>query len=290
MDILNLNICIIGAGKLGLSFADYFLKRNCNFTIAVRSDNSYLNAKKILPDNIIIRNIESIPDNVDFVFLTVRDSEIKHTAEILAEKFKSKLIGKYIAHCSGMLASDELQSCKNFGAKIVTLHPYQTFYNYGADTFKGIPWGIEGDTDNLIIDFINFMGGTPHTIDKQNKIMYHISAVAMSNYLNTAVYLGKLCSREAGITPEEFAPIIIHTTLNNLLSNKESNNNTLTGPIARSDLSTVKTHIEELKSHPELLKPYCYMGLATLELANNSGIITADYYDECRQLFEENIN
>ena len=134
------------------------------------------------------------------------------------------------------------------------------------------------------------MGGEAHKIEKSNKKLYHISAVAMSNYLNSAIALGKLSSRAAGISPEEFAPVIINTTINNILASDKLENNTLTGPIARGDLLTIKLHIEELRKHRELLLPYSYMGLATLELANTAGIIDDNFYQECHALLFSEIN
>lgn len=285
----KINICIVGGGKLGLSFADYFAKHNCNFNLICRSDISFNSAVKIINQNHIFRNISEIEKVPDMIIFAVRDGEIKLTSDIIANRFKSNLYQKYCIHCSGLLNSEELFACKEYGAITLSMHPYQTFYFSKAENFDKIHWGIEGDINEQAIEFIKFMRGYPHRIDKSKKIIYHISAVAMSNYLNTAIALGKLCARSAGISPEEFAPRIINTTVDNVINASEVESNTLTGPIARGDINTVKSHISALKQEVYLLKPYCYFGLGTLELAKSTQVINEDIYQELKELFDNNL-
>jgi len=276
----KINICIIGSGKLGLSFVDFFNKNNCNFKLICRSESSFKNALKFVNQSHILRNISEIDTIPNMFILAVKDDEIKTTSNILAEKFKYLLDQKYCIHCSGMLSSNELIACKEYGAIALSLHPYQTFFYSKAENFKDIHWGIEGDINSQVIDFIKFMGGVPHKIDTTKKIIYHISAVAMSNYLNTAIALGKLTSQKAGISPEEFAPEIIKTTVSNILNPND---------IARGDVNTVVSHITALKQEDNLLKPYCYLGLGTLELSKSANLINEEIYNNLKIIFEENL-
>ena len=52
---------------------------------------------------------------------------------------------------------------------------------------------------------------------------------------------------------------------------------------------TIQLHIDALKTHPEILKPYCHMGLATLEMAKNAGIVSSDAYDEMEKIYKTGI-
>lgn len=295
MILENKSICVIGAGKLGLSFADYFVKnsdfntKNSDFKLIARSDYSYSNANKILNKKYILRDISEMKIPSDIFILTVRDGEIKQLSEYLAQIYNINLKNKYIIHCSGMLSSDELIACKNFSAKVISLHPYQTFYFPKAENFYNIYWGIEGDIDSLILELIKFLRGNSLEIEKKNKILYHISAVAMSNYLNSTITLGRLTGNKAGINSNKFATPIINSTVNNVLNSEDNSKTTLTGPIMRADLNTIKAHISAIEADESLLKPYCYFGLATLELAKSTKQISEEVYKSIKNLFNEYI-
>ncbi len=283
--IHNSDFCIIGAGKLGLSIAEYFVGAGIKFSIIARSEDSYNKSIALLDSNLVFRAIDQLFYVPRTFIITVRDNQIREVAEYLSKIFKSNLQNKVIFHCSGIIKSDELDSCRQFEAITASLHPYQTFFKPSANLLKGISWGVETDFNTDIFnDFIRFIEGTPITINKLLKEMYHLSAVSMSNYLNSAITLGVLASEQAGIKAIDFATPIINQTVDNaLLSNHKQHR--LTGPIARADLETIKIHINVSKDYPDILIPYCYMGLATLELAKSSGISNPEFYTNARLLF-----
>lgn len=283
--IHNSDFCIIGAGKLGLSIADYFAGAGIKFSIIARSEESYNKSIAILDSNLVFRAIDQLFYIPRTFIITVRDSQIREVSEYLAKIFKSNLQNKVIFHCSGIVQSDDLDACKQFEAITASLHPYQTFFKPNANLLKGISWGVETDfPPHIFNEFIRYIEGNPFPINKLTKEMYHLSAVSMSNYLNSAITLGVLASESAGINASDFAPPIIRQTVENaLLSNHKQHR--LTGPIARADLDTIRRHINVGKDNPEILIPYCYMGLATLELAKSSGISNPEFYTNARLLF-----
>lgn len=282
MNFENTNILVIGGGKLGMSFADYFMHYSCSFSLLVRSDASFSRATTALPHSKVIRSLSQLNATPYIIILCVRDGEIGEVSDSIAQHFGSELANKHIIHCSGMLPSDELIHCKECGAKIASLHPFQTFASMSKEAFYQIPWGIEGDASPVFAEFISFMGGTAYHIRKENKVLYHSAAVTLSNYLNSTLSLASSICDNAEIDINAFAPRIVNSTINNILSS--SGASTLTGPIARGDISTIRKHLEGLSARNELAIPYAYMGLATLEMAKNAEIISEEFYSECKEL------
>lgn len=282
MNFANTNILVIGGGKLGMSFADYFMHYSCSFSLLVRSDASAKRATEAIPHYRIVRSLDELSDVPELIILCVRDGEINTVSGSIAQHFGDKLANKHIIHCSGILPSDELIHCKECGAKIASLHPFQTFASMSKEAFYQIPWGIEGDASPVFAEFISFMGGTAYHIRKENKVLYHSAAVTLSNYLNSTLSLASSICDNAEIDINAFAPRIVNSTINNILSS--SGASTLTGPIARGDISTIRKHLEGLSARNELAIPYAYMGLATLEMAKNAEIISEEFYSECKEL------
>jgi len=108
--------------------------------------------------------------------------------------------------------------------------------------------------------------------------------------MTTIIQLANQIADSANIDSNEFLPPIAKTTLgNNLRGLTDNKTIPLTGPIARADVDTITLHIEALKQHPHILKPYCYMGLATVEMAHNAGMLSKKALDEMTELFKSGV-
>ena len=58
--IHNSDFCIIGAGKLGLSIAEYFVGAGIKFSIIARSEDSYNKSIALLDSNLVFRAIDQL--------------------------------------------------------------------------------------------------------------------------------------------------------------------------------------------------------------------------------------
>ncbi len=283
--IQNYDFCIIGAGKLGLTLAKSLSSYNLKLSIIARSADSYRKASSIIDTNLIFKAIDQLFYIPKVFILSVRDSQIREVADYLAKIFKHDLNNRLVIHCSGILDTSVLDSCKALNAITASLHPYQTFYLPDENLLNGISWGVQSEFDiPILYDFIRFIKGTPVNINSADKVLYHLSAVAVSNYLNSTLALGNLVAKKASIELEEFALPIIKQTVANAFKQQEANQFPLTGPIARADLETIRTHINSIKYTTELLLPYCYLGLATLEITKNSPLYNPEFYSNARLL------
>ncbi len=260
------SIGIIGAGKVGSTLANEFEKINSLAWVVARN-TEFLNDS--IESQYIIKSIQEITTIPDFIFITVQDNKILDVIEELID-LGIYLNGSIVIHCSGFLRKGILTPIEKLGCRIAACHPYQTFYYPEMTKLKGIGFAIECDSELQIEmqKLVESIGGVPYFFNEsniQNKEFYHLSAVAISNFLTPLLQLGKRFADIAGIDANVFfKPILEQTIQNNLFSYKNSDY-PLTGTIARKDENGLKIHLETLKNHPELLEIFKSLTLATLK-------------------------
>lgn len=282
-----MNYGIIGVGKLGTTFTNFFYKKK---QLAWICDNgsTFELLKKKYKNVQTYHNFEEINNLPDVIFLSVNDSSIKTLAKKIAQKFKHSLKDIIIIHTSGILPHLVLYQCRKYGAIIAKAHPYQTFSKSSVNSLKNVPWGIQADENfDIIASIIEFLGGKPINLSalNVNDVLYHSSAVATSNFFISPLILGKLLAEKAGINPSDFMNKISSTTLKNTLNFCIGDNEfPLTGPIIRGDVDSIKSHIKELSKEPQLLKIYSHLALATIEIAFYYGFISNEIKTEFQKI------
>lgn len=292
VDFHKMNFLIIGAGKVGISIAEYLKSAGMNLRIYTRNfwDNPFLRFSGILSDKDCINDVKIDSYYPDIIFITVADKYIQDFSDIVVNKYSDNLEGKIVIHCSGIMTSELLNSCRVNGALTASLHPYQTFYKPKADLLNGIGWGIETDFDiSLFIELIKFFGGSYHILkSKEEKVKYHLSAVVASNFFNSLLSAVIDLHKGLNIDFEKFAVPIINQTLDNACENYKDNSGKmpLTGPIARADINTIIKHLESINDNKGITLIYKLFAKATLETAKSQGIITIDDYNEFIRLLK----
>jgi predicted short-subunit dehydrogenase-like oxidoreductase (DUF2520 family) len=294
------SVGIIGPGKTGLSLAEAFLKTGNLAWVLCRSEKKRQEALKRGITNVCLElPVGEIPD---VIFITVQDRKIEETATELFTihrrflYFKKELFKNTVfIHCSGALRRNVLKELENISAGIAAAHPFQTFPRASDGFLKGIAWGIEAEEihHEMLAEIITVLKGKPIVLTEETllkKELYHISAVAASNFLAAAIASARDFAKAAGIDEKDFLPAIIQTAVNNSLESISLKNGfPLTGPIARGDTATVERHVSALKNNPDLLKEYQYFSLATAEIAFKNGIITAEIHDELEKILKTDL-
>jgi predicted short-subunit dehydrogenase-like oxidoreductase (DUF2520 family) len=285
VNIKDMKVGVIGAGKLGTVLSRHFAAKGRLHVIADISEDVRSSLKSNFGNQIpIISLLNDEKYLSDIIFLTVSDSQILTSASQLAADMGNSLKGKIIIYCSGILNLEVLEPCRKMGAICFGAHPYQTFFHSDANLLQGVGWGIEqSDNKELILELIKEMGGNPVVLSEnavKNKAAYHCSAVVCSNFMAASVAFAEEIANSVDVDPKDFIPKIIETTINNNISSiKNGGEMPLTGPLARNDTHTIELHIQSLKAYPELLKPYCYLTLASVEIAYQHNILTYENYN-----------
>jgi predicted short-subunit dehydrogenase-like oxidoreductase (DUF2520 family) len=209
---------------------------------------------------VLTRSIASAQQAVDFIgagqavdrydqlqpaavhVLAVGDDQITSACAALAEAVP--LAGSIVFHCSGALASSQLQAARHAGALVASIHPIRSFADPAAvaDNFAGTFCGVEGDAGALAVltPALEAIGAQPVVIDAAAKTVYHAAAVFASNYLVTVLDAALRAYQAAGV-PEDVARRMAQPLATESMANvfRLGAATALSGPIARGDLATV---------------------------------------------------
>ena len=235
---------LIGAGHVGrvlgrllAARGDYTLQQ-----VLTRSASSARQAVDFIGAGAVAERYDQLrPASVHV--LAVGDDQIVPACAALA--LAVPLAGSIVFHCSGALASDQLQAARDAGALVASVHPIRSFADPAAVAaqFAGTFCGIEGDAAALAVltSALQSIGARPVPIDASAKTVYHAAAVFASNYLVTVLDAALRAYQAAGI-PEPVARQMAQPLASESMANvfRLGAAAALSGPVARGDMATVE--------------------------------------------------
>lgn len=285
-----MKIGFIGAGKVGIALA--YALRNKGFevvTIAdLRGETAFAVARHYLGDSVryTMDNMEVV-GTCNVVAVTTQDGAIREVAEKISEA-SGDLRGKLFFHTSGAHPSSILKALDEKGALIGSLHPLQTFPDV-ASAIRVLPSTfifVEGPGKALRkLEILGrSIGRSVVPVEENNKVYYHLCAVFVCNLLCALLYSGENIMKKIDITLEPFFPII-DATLNNIKSDGPLLS--LTGPIVRGDIGTVKDHMEAMTTMNLHKKIYRALSLTALDMVKERNILTKETIDALARILED---
>ncbi len=124
-------------------------------------------------------------------------------------------------------------------------------------------------------------------ISPENKALYHLACSMASNFmvvlLSEVKDLFKLLGLEEKAYLEVIYPLLNRTLLNVIELGCERS---LTGPVLRGDLETVREHLKVISQKPDLEKLYRLMSLEALKMAEKRGL-SASKVKALKRLLEQ---
>ena len=265
------SLAILGLGKVGTALG--YLLRTAGYRIVAVADR--------LPENIqrgvtytggrTFSNVAEAASLATCILITTTDDDIAPVCEAIS-RGGAVTAGKKVIHLSGAGGLDLLDSARQAGALVASIHPLQSFATVEG-AIKSIPgstFGITADPPlkDWAIGLVRDLGGHPFFVAEVDKPLYHAAACLASNYLTTLMHSVEQIYLSLGIGEKEalqaFWPLVQGT-----LTNIETSGaiQALTGPIARGDGETIEKHLTALRKRlPQLLPLYCTLGLQTVEL------------------------
>lgn len=258
--VIGMKFGFIGAGKVGFSLGKYFVENGIQVVgYYSRNHNSAKEAANFTETKQFL-NLSKLINESDAIIISTPDTEIQRVWSDIKEL---SIQNKLICHCSGLLSSEIFSDISKFGAYPYSIHPmfaisdkYNSYKNLNEAFFT-----IEGHEkyiDNLALMLSSF-GNKVKIIDKKNKSLYHLASVVSSNMvlglINNGINYLKQCGFEEQLAIEALYPLI-----SNNISNIKNRGfiDSLTGPLERGDMTTIKSHCESISGlDRELYKLLC---------------------------------
>jgi predicted short-subunit dehydrogenase-like oxidoreductase (DUF2520 family) len=297
-------ICIIGAGRVGTTFAAAILNANnpgLKLTaISAGSEQSLKKVKKFLGEKAcgiaFFNNNAECAKLADCILISTPDDSIEKVAAEIVNADPGKVKGKIFIHFSGAKSLKVFDAAAKAGGFTASMHPIKSFASIenSISTLAGTIYGVTypGNKDKKTREYIDFLiaslGGIIVEVDDSKKSLYHAAACVASNYLVSLVNYAVKIHESIGIKQEDslkgLAGLIEGTVANiKNMGPREA----LTGPIARGDTGTVKEHMDNFKL---FMKPgeediYKVMGLETAKIAYCNGWIKKEILEEFTRIF-----
>jgi predicted short-subunit dehydrogenase-like oxidoreductase (DUF2520 family) len=208
------------------------------------------------------------------VVLSVRDDAIAEVAQAFAALPECRFHS--FVHCSGAHGPGLLQPLAQAGAAIGAFHRLQSFPPDNAAARVPGSWcaiaGLKPLRESLR-SLAKALQMHPFELPDEARPAYHAAAVLASNALVALLAAGRELLRSQPIAHEATANMLlplVRGTLDNVA--EIGPEKALTGPVARGDVETLKTHLRAL---PPTIKPlYRALMLETVALAERAGRIT----------------
>ncbi|MBA3059564.1 MAG: DUF2520 domain-containing protein [Gammaproteobacteria bacterium] len=185
----------------------------------------------------------------DVWMLAVPDSEIASTAAALAKALaKSPHLAKRATltfHCSGALASAEMEPLRALGWQLASAHCLLSFANpeLALQQLAGTPCALEGDplAVTALQPAFESLGARCFGLAAEHKLLYHAGAVFATNFLPVLQDLAQQLWQGSGMSAAMAAQLnatLLHNAVDNLLALGPAS--ALTGPAARGDTALVQ--------------------------------------------------
>ena len=245
-----MNIGFIGAGKVGCTLGKYFSTDPETKIIGYYSRSSQSAEEAAhFTDSKSYLDMEELIDACDMIFLTVPDGSIRDTWN----KVKGYDIKKKnFCHCSGsMSCSDAFDGIEETGAFGYSAHPlFAVSDKYNAyRELTGVFFTLEG---TALQGLFKRLGNPTGIIEGKDKTTYHCAAAMASNLvcglIDQSIELMKRCGFTDETAVQALAPIL---TGNMEHIARSGPTKSLTGPIERNDIETVRKHLDCLEDSGE---------------------------------------
>lgn len=274
----RLAVGAIGAGRVGAVLLAALARAGHRpAALSAVSTASRRRAEALAPAAAILA-----PDEVlaacELVVLAVPDDELPGLVGGLAASGRARP-GTLVVHTSGAHGTGVLEPLTRAGCLPLALHPVMTFTGTAVDVERlaGACFGVTAPDElrlageALVIE----MGAEPVWIPEEARPLYHAALAFGANNLVTVVNAAADLLADAGVdNPRQMLGPLLGAALDNALRQGDT---ALTGPVARGDAGTVRTHLEVLtETEPEVRSAYVALARLTALRALAAGTLPPD--------------
>lgn len=261
---MSIKFSIIGAGKVGsaLAIALYEIGLSPHLIIDKNKKKADILCKSLGIGKSATKIDRDMITRSKLIIISVRDDNIDEVIKSLIKQSNRSQINNYIIHTSGNKPAKILFMPGIKKSMIGVFHPVQTFnkIRYDSSKVRNIYYGISGGNAALIL-----MKNICRKLDSKHLLIkdiqmstYHLLCVVASNFICSNYIVIDDIIDKSGLNKtfmKKAMAMLSESTLDNIYNYgiKES----ITGPVARKDLSTIKNHINIIKKKfPDYLRYY----------------------------------
>ncbi len=292
----RLGVGIIGAGRVGAVLGSA-LRSVDHQIIGVHavSASSRERAELLLP-GVPILDVEDIVERAELVLLAVPDDALADLVQGLAELGRWQP-GQLVVHTSGAYGVGVLEPARRCGAIPLAIHPAMTFGGFSTDVARliGCPMAVTAPAAVLPIGqaLAVELGGEPFVLPEESRPAYHAALAHGANHLVTLVGQAVRILAAAGVEDgaATLAPLL-SIALDRALREGEAG---LTGPVARGDTGTVRTHLAALtelrdangRPLDDVVDTYLTLARATVARREATGALGAQQVRALREVLSD---
>lgn len=294
----RLGVGIISAGRVGAVLGSA-LRSVDHHVIGVHavSEASRERAEMLLP-GVPLLSIEEIVERAELVLLAVPDDALAPLVQGLADLGRWQP-GQLVVHTSGRYGIEVLAPAQRLGAIPIALHPAMTFSGWSTDVARltGCPMAVTAPAAFLPVGqaLAVELGGEPFVLDEAARPAYHAALAHGANHLVTLVGQAVRVLEAIGVDDgaATLRPLLAAALDRSL---REGADHALTGPVARGDAGTVRSHLAALAelTDPTTGEPlddvvgtYRTLARATLKRREAAGLLGAEAVRAVREALEE---
>lgn len=294
----RLGVGIISAGRVGAVLGSA-LRSVDHHVIGVHavSEASRERAEMLLP-GVPLLSIEEIVERAELVLLAVPDDALAPLVQGLADLGRWQP-GQLVVHTSGRYGIEVLAPAQRLGAIPIALHPAMTFSGWSTDVARltGCPMAVTAPAAFLPVGqaLAVELGGEPFVLDEAARPAYHAALAHGANHLVTLVGQAVRVLEAIGVDDgaATLRPLLAAALDRSL---REGADHALTGPVARGDAGTVRSHLAALAelADPTTGEPlddvvgtYRTLARATLKRREAAGLLGAEAVRAVREALEE---
>jgi predicted short-subunit dehydrogenase-like oxidoreductase (DUF2520 family) len=285
-----MDLSFVGAGRVGTALAVLLARSGHRVVGASGREASRARVEAFLPGVPFLPATEAARKG-QVVVIGVPDDAIASVCAELATNgaFRS---GQSVVHLSGAVSLLALGPARAAEARVLTLHPLQTFPDVetGIERLPGSSMAVtawEEEAFQLGESLAEAAGGRAFRVPEERKALYHAAAVFCSNYLVVVEAVAERLFRAAGLEDPvpAFAPLA-QATMDSVM--RAGPATALTGPVARGDAGSVRRNLEALSSEaPDVLPAYVALADVALDLADREGRLGPDGRRAIHEVLDE---
>ncbi|WP_105613970.1 Rossmann-like and DUF2520 domain-containing protein [Vallitalea okinawensis] len=284
-------IGFIGAGQVGKTLGRYFAKHGVQITGYY--SRSYESASKgaELTKSQAFKELRDLITTSQLIMMTMPDDRIGDMAVHLG-KLNLDWKSKIVCHTSGVHSSALLEPLFQQGVTVASLHPMLSFADedYALKVLGQTPLTLEGKGTqmNELKKILQVVHLKVRELKTEQKSLYHAAACIVSNYLVTLMDIGIECLVKAGFEQHSAIELIeplATGTLHNFL--EKGSEAALTGPIARGDVGTIRTHLQAIsKENKHIEEIYRLLGESTLSIVRKQNQLDEYTLDGLKEVLQ----